>query len=225
MASGVSQRRSAYLLGLNRKTIKRKFIFWGVRSKLLLENHNRSFPQASLVEFDDLETFEHSRCKPLSITLAVEGTTRRILGFEVSKMPAKGRLAIKAFKKYGPRKDERRYGRQRLFKNLEPLISSNAVLKSDQNPHYTSDVRKHFPNCQHITYKGVRGAITGQGELKKIKWDPLFSLNHTCAMLRANVNRLIRKTWCTTKLAERLRLHLAIYALYHNQHLLAQKRV
>ena len=52
---------------------------------------------------------------------------------------------------------------------------------------------------------------------KKVKFDPLFSLNHTFAMLRANVNRLFRKTWCTTKKPQRLADHLALYALYHNE--------
>jgi hypothetical protein len=35
-------------------------------------------------------------------------------------------------------------------------------------------------------------------------------------MLRANVNRLFRRTWCTTKKAQALVHHLAIYADYHN---------
>jgi sugar phosphate permease len=67
--------------------------------------------------------------------------------------------------------------------------------------------------------QGQRGSSTGQGELKKIKFDPLFSLNHTCAMLRANVSRLFRKTWCTTKRPDQLRAHLMIYAEYHNSQL------
>ncbi|HEY8279241.1 MAG TPA: transposase, partial [Bdellovibrionota bacterium] len=77
----------------------------------------------------------------------------------------------------------------------------------------------HFPKALHKTYEGKRGAQGGQGELKKVKFDPLFSLNHTCAMFRANVNRLFRKTWCTTKRIDRLRAHLMIYAHYHNRHL------
>jgi hypothetical protein len=36
-------------------------------------------------------------------------------------------------------------------------------------------------------------------------------------MTRANVNRLFRKTWCTTKLPKRLADHFAIYAVYHNE--------
>ena len=54
----------------------------------------------------------------------------------------------------------------------------------------------------------------------EVQFDPLFSLNHTCAMLRANVNRLIRRTWCTTKKLQPLIDHLEIYTKYHNQILL-----
>ncbi len=60
------------------------------------------------------------------------------------------------------------------------------------------------------------------GELKKVGFDPIFSLNHTYAMFRAHLSRLIRKTWNTTKKPDRLADHLAIYALIHNQRLLAK---
>ena len=40
-------------------------------------------------------------------------------------------------------------------------------------------------------------------------------------MLRANISRLIRKTWATTKRADRLAAHIAIYAWYHNEVLTA----
>lgn len=225
LVSEVSQRRCAYILKLNRKTIKRKFIFMGVAAKAKLKKYNFLFPKANLVEFDDMETFEHTKCKPLSITLAVEGKSRRILGFAVSQMPAKGLLVRKALKKYGYRRDERSRGRRKLFRALQPLINEAAIIKSDQNPHYPKDVREFFPQATHLTYLGKRGAIVGQGELKKVRFDPLFSLNHTCAKIRGDVNRLIRKTWCTTKKKERLELHLALQALYHNQSLLARKRV
>lgn len=225
LSSGVSQRRLSYLLCLNRKTIKRKFIFLGFQSLLRLRQFNLDFPKAERIEFDDLESFEHTKMKPVSVTLAVESRSRRILGFSVSSMPAKGLLAKKSYRKYGPRKDDRNKGRNYLFNYLKGVVEPKALIKSDQNPHYPNDVFKHFPQATHIAIKGQRGVITAQGELKKIKFDPLFSLNHTCAKLRADINRLIRKTWCTTKKIERLRLHLAIYADYHNQSLYARKRV
>ena len=224
-ASNHSQRRMAYTLRLNRKTIRRKFIFLGLLAKQQLVVFNQRFAKSEIIEFDDLETFEHTKCKPLSVTVAVEEKTRRILGFSVSRMPAKGRLAKISVKKYGPRIDERSFGREKLFSELKNLVIDSAIIKSDQNPHYPKDVARFFPNAKHVTTKGGRGCIVGQGELKRLGFDPLFSLNHTFAKLRADVNRLARKTWSTTKLPKRLELHLAIASLYHNQQLLLPKRV
>ena len=186
-------------------------------AKLRIENLN--LPKVRVLEFDDMETFEHTKCKPLSITLAVQKRTRRILGLEVSSMPAKGLLAEKARKKYGPRFDGRSIARRELFRQLEPVVHENALIKSDQNPHYPGDVARFFPKARHVQFQGRRPASTGLGEIKKGRFDPLFSLNHTCAMFRANVSRLARKTWVTTKRMDRLRAHLFIYADYHNQHL------
>ena len=108
-----------------------------------------------------------------------------------------------------------------MFKELKPLLHDDPTLISDSNPHYPDDVKRHLPHAKHRTVMGKRGSLGGQGELKKTKFDPLFSLNHTCAMLRANINRLFRKTWCTTKRSDRLYAHIALYANYHNQHLKA----
>jgi len=222
-ASGLSQRRLAKILKISRTTVARKLVFIGQESLRKLDESNQNHPKAALIEFDDLETFEHTKCRPISVTLAVESRTRRILGFEVARMSAKGRIAKKSFKKYGRLKDQRSAARAKLFSRLTEIVEPDAIIKSDENPYYPLTVKRFFPGATHLGFKGQRGAITGQGELKKIGYDPIFSLNHTCAMFRANVNRLFRKTWCTTKKAERLALHLAIYAYYHNHSLIGQK--
>jgi transposase-like protein len=217
--SGVSQRRAARLLHLSRTTVVRKLLFLSSRAQAELSQINSQAKPCTVIEFDDLETFEHTKYKPISVTLAVESKTRRILGFTVSRMPAKGPLAKLALKRYGPRPDERRKGRNELFRQISPFVSPDAVIKSDENPHYRRPVQRHFPHAVHERFPGQRGSIVGQGELKKVRFDPLFSLNHTCAMLRANINRLFRRTWCTTKKPERLAAHIALYAVYHNQNL------
>ena len=219
LCSGVSQRRAALILKISRTTVVRKFLFLAAQAQKKTEDLLKSKPPATEIEFDDMETFEHTKCKPLSITLAVVSQERRILGFEVSRMPAKSALAKIALKKYGPRPDERPQGRARLFERIKPFIRADALIKSDQNPHYPRDVMRFFPHCTHKTYKGRRGCVVGQGELKRGGFDPLFSLNHTCAKIRADINRLFRRTWCTTKKAERLAAHLALYVQYHNESL------
>ena len=130
-------------------------------------------------------------------------------------MPAKGLLAKRARKKYGPRKDGRKRARRKLFSCLQQNILPAALIESDENPHYPPDVKEFFPTAHHQTYKGRRGCVVGQGELKEGGFDPLFSLNHTAAMLRANMNRLFRRTWCTTKKLTELDNHIAIYAMAH----------
>lgn len=219
LCSGVSQRRAAKILRLNRKTIVRQFQISSLEARFEHRVRNWRLAPAHTTEFDDLETFEQTKYKPLSVTLAVEHGTRRILGLQVSKMPARGLLAQKARAKYGRRADERLAGRNRLFEEISPLIKEGGTIKSDSNPHYQPSVKKHFPNSKYLQFLGKRGAITGQAELKKVKFDPLFSLNQTCAKFRADINRLVRKTWCTTKRADRLEMHLILYANYHNKSL------
>lgn len=220
LTGGYSQRRAALDLGVSRTTVARKFIFLGRAAMLALREFNLQKAKATCWEFDDLETLEHSKYKPLSAIAAVEYKSRRILGFRVASMPPKGRTAKAAFKKYGPRKEERSKARSELFEELKGLVEPDALIRSDENPYYVSDVRRHFPGAIHERVRSRRACVTGQGELKVGAFDPIFSLNHTFAMMRANISRLIRRTWCTTKLKERLTLHLALYAIRHNQDLI-----
>ena len=103
------------------------------------------------------------------------------------------------------------------MQELIPLVDQKATFTSDENPHYPKYLRERFPRATHERLKSRRGCVVGQGELKKIGFDPLFALNHTCAMLRANMNRLARRTWCTTKTRTGLLDHLAIYVNFHNR--------
>jgi hypothetical protein len=220
--SGVSQRRLARVLHLNQKTVVRKIRYLADQERLrhedFLKDHYEERP-LSEIQFDDLETSEHTKCKPLSVTLAVDPGTRKILKFKVASMPAKGHLARISRKKYGFRLDERPKTWDQFMRELTPYVTPECQWRSDENPHYVTVLKRHHPKALHIPVKGARGAITGQGELKKLKFDPLFQLNHTCAMLRANVNRLFRKTWCTTKTRRGLSDHLTLYVSFHNRYL------
>jgi hypothetical protein len=169
------------------------------------------------IQFDDLETSEHSKCKPISVAIAVDPKTRKILSYQTSPMPAKGLLKKKALKKYGKRKDKRKDGWNQMMKDLQGVVHPEATFTSDENPHYPPILKRHFPSAVHKRFKGRRGCVTGQGELKSGGYDPLFSLNHTCAMLRAHISRLFRRTWNTTKNIQGLKDHLAIYVRLHNE--------
>ena len=221
LSSGVSMRRIAILLDIHRTTVERKLLYLAqvARTKqqnILAELKN----QVTHLQFDDLITIEHTKLKPLTVTLAVDKIKRTILGAEVGTIPAFGHLSYKSVKKYGKRKCEHKATITKLFKAIQKTISSDALIESDKHHFYASKVKKFFPKATHQQYDGGRSCIAGQGELKKKHFDPLFTLNHSCAMLRANINRLIRKTWCTTKNPMRLKDHLDIYIEFHNSVLL-----
>lgn len=212
-------RETARIWKINRKTVARKLIHMGERAHIKLEILNRCRPKSGVIEFDDLESFEHTKCKPIAVSLAVECKSRWVLGFQVAQMPAKGLLVAKSLKRYGKIKDERPLARAKLFIRIQNFIKPDTIIKTDENPHYISDIKRFFPDSKHQLYKGRKSSLGGQGELKKVGFDPIFSLNHTCAVLRYRTSRLIRKTWNTTKKKERLSLHLALIVLHHNLNL------
>ena len=113
-------RRAAKLLGVSRTTIARKLIYLGHVCKR--EHHdflNRYDCDINTIQFDELQTIEHTKCKPLSVAVVIVPDTRKILGFEVASMPATGHLAATSRKKYGLRPDHRRKHLRRLFKQIE----------------------------------------------------------------------------------------------------------
>jgi transposase-like protein len=224
LSSGVSLRRSAILLKINHKTAARKLPFLAKRCR----KKNKSYLQSLSgrvfnMQIDDLITKENSKLKPLSVSIAVDEDRRVILGMEVSQIPAFGHLSAVAVKKYGKRNNHHAEGLKKLFDKIRPLPVSEVIIKSDDHRRYPEFVSTYFPRAKHLTFLSERGCIAGQGELKKVNFDPLFIINHTCATLRANINRLIRKTWCTTKDPERLQDHLDIFMNFYNERLLRKR--
>lgn len=222
LASGISMRRSARLLKIHRTTVHRKVIYLATKARLKNEIFLQSLIDRPVthLQFDDLITSVHTKLKPLSVTVAVDANRRYILGAEVGSLPAFGHLAALSRRKYGVRKNEHKKKLETLFSKIRKTIHPLALIESDEHQNYRPAVLEYFPHHEHRQYKGGRGCVAGQGELKKLNFDPLFCLNHTCAMLRANINRLIRKTWCTTKNPDMLQKHLDIYIHFHNQYYL-----
>jgi transposase-like protein len=94
--SGMTQRGAAWILGTTRKTVVRKFLFLGSRA----ERSNQKFLSELVLkkpfthlQFDEMESFERSKCLPVSIPLLVCSKSRKILGFRVCSMSAKRSLS------------------------------------------------------------------------------------------------------------------------------------
>ena len=217
LAKGVSQRTCAFLLDVTRATIARRVVRFGEICEHNLNVYRQSRNLSHQVMFDELETFVHTKCKPLTVPIAVGAGTRKVLALGVGSIAAKGKLADISRRKYGPRKCQRRQLLNQLLKDLKDCTHKKTVFHTDKSQHYSKPIKYHFPMATHNTTKGRRGCVVGQGELKRGGHDPLFSLNHTYAMFRDNLKTLSRRTWCTVKKVENFRYLLFIYAWLHNQ--------
>lgn len=227
--SGVSIRRLATNFKISKTTALRKIEYMGMLMKDKNKNLLKQFEGAiGSIQFDELLTILHTKCKPLSVAMTVETKFRLILGFEVSQSPPTGRLAKIARAKYGRRPSKERSGIQNMLKNITPYLNDEVLIESDQKFIYKPCVIRNFKdteiNYNLIQYKGKKARRNGLGELKKGVNDPLFSINHTFAMLRANINRLFRKTWCTTKKVDNLIHHLEMYMYYHNTRVIQEMK-
>ena len=212
LSSNMCPRDIAELVGVNVKTIAARLVWQAALSR----EKNKHYIQAYIeqcgpikeVQFDDLVTFEHTKCKPLTVPMAVINDKRVPLGFRVASIPAFGHLAKLSRERYGKRADHSRRERREFFKELTRVLPPDVHFKTDGHTHYAALIKRYFPQATHSVYKSDRGCVVGQGELKKAGFDNLFSVNHTFATVRAKVNRLNRRTWCTTKNPERLADHI-----------------
>ncbi|MFG1504348.1 hypothetical protein [Halobacteriovorax sp. ZH5_bin.2] len=218
LCAKVSMRRIAKVLKMDRKTVARRMI---ALEKRALRQHRKLLDylekkKVTHMQFDDMITIEHTKMKPLSISIAVDKDTRLILGAQVSQIPAFGHLAKKSRRKYGYRKSYHEAGLTKLFESISKTIDKDAIIKSDMHKSYPKFVSKYLSSCTYKAYEGGRSCVAGQGELKRKGYDPLFILNHTCAIFRDSINRLVRKTWCSTKSPKMLQRHINIFISYYN---------
>jgi len=210
-------RRTALLLGTSYNTVAAKMRMLAGTSRHYQARLLATKSNVAYIQMDEMETFEHTKCKPLSIALAVEPETRHILAAKVAIMPAKGPLARISRKKYGPRIDERKQCFKEALAVAAAFCTETPEIRTDKKSAYRTWIKEVVPGAKHVTTKGRRGCVVGYGELKEGGFDPLFSLNHTAAMVRDNLARMLRRTWCTTKLKNRLQDALDLYAWMHNE--------
>jgi hypothetical protein len=206
---------------VDRSTVARKLRFLATQARLEHQQRLTNLTQTqrfTQLQMDELQSFEHTKCKPLSIPLIVDAQSRLILGVDACVMPANGPLAELSRRKYGPRPNQRLPTLRRLMNSVRPYVDPKHLeLASDSHPYYPPLMKSLYPKAKHTQFESRRSAVVGQGELKKGGWDPLFSINHTAAMFRANLSRLVRRSWCTTKKLQCLKDDLILYAAWHNR--------
>ncbi len=221
--SGMTQRRIAKQLRCNLKTVVRKFLFMAVEAQLAHEAFlKRKAFSMSEIQFDEMESFEHTRLKPLSLALAVSGDGKHILDARIGVLNYKGRLAGLARRRYGVRKDTSREARDSVWKTALGVAAPSGVkIITDAKPQYATEIGRRFKdykNYHHLAVPNRRNLLQyAQNPLRrKNSNDPLFWLNHVAARLRHDLSRMMRKVWTTTKRKDRLEAHLSLFLAYYN---------
>lgn len=219
VCSGVSFRQSALTLGCSYNTVYEKFLWLSEKARLF--HLNQSFRVKEL-QFDEMESIEHTKLKPLSIAMAVS-EDYRILGVRVGTIPAKGHLSRISIKKYGFRENQSSLITQELLLSLKGSISNkDFILKSDAKISYKQIAKNAFPNHIHESFvakdnKEKRREMKYTNQEKRI-FDPLFAINQRFAKLRDHIKRLTRRSWCTTKKIENLEKHIYLYMAQNNNY-------
>ena len=200
-----------------------KFLWLGKQAK---EYKDKLKLEATLTIFiDEMETIEHTKCKPVSILMIVNAKME-ILEAKAAIMPAKGRLANFSVKKYGKRIDDRNFVLRETLEDIKNKLPSPPIfILSDAKPSYATCIREYFPEARHDVHcRAQKEKDRHRDRLHefegKRRYDPMFKLNQRCAKLRSDIKRLVRRSWCTTKKIENLQLHLDLYI--QQQHLQKQ---
>ncbi|MCE3011142.1 MAG: hypothetical protein LW875_11085 [Proteobacteria bacterium] len=217
LCSGLSLRRTAANLGVSYNLVYSRFLWLSQLAEQKQVQFLKQLSKTSELQLDEMESIEHTKLKPLTIPLLVDDQ-QRILGVACGCLPAKGYLAEISRKKYGIRSNQS----EALIKELLQALPANItplMIKSDGKPSYRALIKQRFPGSIHQTCvrKDPKTREQLYLNLEKKRFDPMFALNQRCAKLRADINRLIRRSWSTTKKIENLKKHLMIYVCYNNQ--------
>jgi transposase-like protein len=238
LCAGKTMRRQAIHLKISRRILAKRLIWLAEKVKGIhqYELAHGVFKKNELerFQFDEMETFISSKLKTVSVALAVvriqapelmvkkpkkiDPPKRRYRPLIIDIMPAKrrakGLIAEVSRHKYPTwineqNQGDRRNALLRILKTVSRIAPEYVAIYSDKDTSFVSVVKQVMPLAKHIRIK------SRMVDLKQ-EVDPLFFLNHTCARIRADLCRMRRKTWATSKKIENLEAHLWVYLAWNN---------
>jgi hypothetical protein len=218
LISKCTHRQSARVLGCDRKSVAHRLELMGSHCRAWHRSRLRHATLAGTFQLDELETFEHSRrLQPLTVPVLIQRRSLLIVDLAVAPLPCRGGLSEadrrrKAEREalYGKRRSGSRAAVEGCLASLGASLGrcAHALLESDSKPAYRASLRRVLQGRVH----GVRYS----SRARRDRANPLFAINHTLAMLRDGVSRLVRRSWAASKRSRKLQLHLWIWACWRN---------
>lgn len=220
--SKVTHRQAARVLGCSRKTLAHRLELLGAHCR---DFHLRRLRLArdrgglwGVFQLDELETFEHSRrLAPVTMPVLIERKSYFVVDLESGELPCRGGLSEGDRARKEER--ERELGRRRsgsrgaVTKCFEILFDHHAKkgpvrVQTDKKSSYPRILSKRFgARLEHERHSS---------KARRDYQNPLFPINHTLAMMRDGISRLVRRTWAASKLRARLERHAWIWVVWRN---------
>lgn len=222
LISKVTHRQAARMLNCTRKSIAHRLDLLGEHCRAFhthqLERLARQRGLAGRFQLDELETYEHNRrLQPLTVPVLIHCPSYFVVDLAVAPLPCRGRLSA--------RNRERKIAREGLYgtRRSGSRRAVEACLQTLAAARRPAGRIELETDCKHEYVRSVQrllGADTPhQRTSSKEPRDygsPLFAINHTLAMLRDGVSRLVRRTWAASKQSLQLGRHLWIWVCWRN---------
>ena len=218
LASGVGLRQSSRLLGLSRRCLEFKHRKIGRHLRRLNLNLQGPLPPGSVLQLDELETYEGMRTlRPLTVPVVIERQSRFIIWAESAPIPARhrktrhGRMRSEELRRKGRRRDGSRRACRRTLGRAAALTGNleTLVIETDEKRSYPPLIDEVFSRHRiaHDTTKSTR---------KRDVSNPLFPINQTEALARDLMGRLRRQSWLVSKKRRYLDLALGLFIAWRN---------
>lgn len=220
--SKVTHRQAARILGCSRATVAHRLQLIGEHCERFhrwrLGRAGGKLLRSTSFQLDELETFEHSRrLAPVTMPVLIERSSYYLLDLKTAALPARGGLRRADRERKQERErigGRRRSGSveavERCFGTLASLLSAGhpVRIQTDRKPSYVAILKRCF---KRELFHERNPSVARRDYANR-----LFPINHTLAMMRDGISRLVRRTWAASKLKERLERHAWIWAVWRN---------
>ena len=211
----VTMRQAARQLGVDRKTVAHRLRLLGGHC---LDLHRwllaRSPGLSGTFQLDELETFETDRIlKPVTVPVLIHKDSWFVVDLTVGTLPPRGPKSRHGRRKRSelePRRSESRERVESCFRFLAEHAPPRALfcVQTDRKTSYGPALRRTFGDrVLHQRFSSKAPRKPGA---------PLFRINHTLALMRDGISRLVRRTWAVSKDRHWLLRHLWIWAVWRN---------
>jgi len=167
---------------------------------------------------DELETYEADRkLKPVTVPVLIDRGTGFVVHTECAPLaPRKPRTPAEEERLERLRMSEgrRRSGSTRAIRRTFEVLKKHVVPRGKVQ--VTTDLKQSYGSCLRKLFGKRLEHHTVSSKRKRDLRNPLFRINHTLAMLRDGISRLVRQTWAASKERTKLQEHLWVWTGYRN---------